>query len=101
MFSRTFAAVIAAVLLSLGLGACTQKSSGPISKSNLSTLLQQNGVSKNFANCVRDQMYPKLTDAQKKAMNKNSPSKEDTAAIHDLAAQAGATCKAPPHNLKP
>jgi hypothetical protein len=94
MFSRTFAAVTVAVLLSLGLGACTQKSSGPISKSSLSSLLQQNGLSKNFANCVRDQVYPKLSDAQKKAFNQNSPSKETTAAIHDLAARAGSTCKA-------
>lgn len=93
MFSRTFAAVIAAVLLSLGLGACTQKSSGPISKSDLSKLLQQNGLSKNFANCVADQTYPHLSASDKKAFNNNNPSKTATATVYDLATRAGSTCK--------
>lgn len=86
------AAIALSRTFGLALGACSGSSS-PISKTDLEKKLSTaGGLKGDFAKCAADSLYSKLTEDEKKALNKESGSKVLQGAVEKKAGQAGADC---------
>lgn len=87
------AAIALSLTFGLALGGCGGGSS-PISKADLEKKLSTaaGGLKGDFAKCVADSLYPKLTEDEKKALSKDSGSKALQGTVAKKAGQAGADC---------
>lgn len=88
---RTSATALS-LTVGLSLSACGG-GGGPISQGDLEKKLSTAGGLKGpFAKCVADALYPKLTDSEKKALQKESGSKALQGSVEKKAGEAGAAC---------